>query len=245
MTALSYALSVSSVLSTRRTDSKTWRCFRRVKMNPGQTNTGPSQGDAALTLANELFRIYFFVRPSSALHPAHQDLATHYFAAQMNNLKLCDTVLSKIGSVEGQLDKRYPRSETVLYRYFRGRIFLYQRNLLQVRPLPPRTLESLLMCLAGGGRRRTTWRGRSTCVPPKASTTEGQPSPPSLPSRPQSSSAYCRRAILIYLVAVAIPVGRMPPRALLDAFNLSDQYSLLISAVKVRPRTPSSSFTTC
>lgn len=32
-------------------------------MAPGQApQQGPSQGDAALTLANELFRIYFFVR---------------------------------------------------------------------------------------------------------------------------------------------------------------------------------------
>ncbi|KAG0144407.1 hypothetical protein CROQUDRAFT_672396 [Cronartium quercuum f. sp. fusiforme G11] len=67
----------------------------------------PSKRRAAFSLANGLFKIYFF----------------------LNNMRLCDTVLKNTSNVIDQLETHYPKSEMVTFYFYLGRLSLYQRRL--------------------------------------------------------------------------------------------------------------------
>ncbi|EGG04663.1 uncharacterized protein MELLADRAFT_88694 [Melampsora larici-populina 98AG31] len=71
----------------------------------------PSKRRAAFSLANGLFKIYFF----------------------LNNMRLCDTVIKNTSNVIHQLETHYPKSELVTFYYYLGRLSLYQRRLHQAR----------------------------------------------------------------------------------------------------------------
>ncbi|KAA1101750.1 hypothetical protein PGT21_029147 [Puccinia graminis f. sp. tritici] len=71
----------------------------------------PSKRRAAFSLANGLFKIYFF----------------------LNNMRLCDTVVKNISNVLNQLETHYPKAELVTFHYYLGRLALYQRRLHKAR----------------------------------------------------------------------------------------------------------------
>ncbi|KAH9819997.1 hypothetical protein DFH28DRAFT_955138 [Melampsora americana] len=71
----------------------------------------PSKRRAAFSLANGLFKIYFF----------------------LNNMRLCDTVIKNTSNVIHQLETHYPKSELVTFYYYLGRLSLYQRRLHQAQ----------------------------------------------------------------------------------------------------------------
>ncbi|KAA1116875.1 hypothetical protein PGTUg99_028281 [Puccinia graminis f. sp. tritici] len=74
----------------------------------------PSKRRAAFSLANGLFKIYFF----------------------LNNMRLCDTVVKNISNVLNQLETHYPKAELVTFHYYLGRLALYQRRLHKVQFCP-------------------------------------------------------------------------------------------------------------
>ncbi|PLW14467.1 hypothetical protein PCASD_14386 [Puccinia coronata f. sp. avenae] len=76
-----------------------------------RTPEEPSKRRAAFSLANGLFKIYFF----------------------LNNMRLCDTVVKNISNVLNQLETHYPKAELVTYHYYLGRLALYQRRIHKAR----------------------------------------------------------------------------------------------------------------
>ncbi|OAV96982.1 hypothetical protein PTTG_11649 [Puccinia triticina 1-1 BBBD Race 1] len=76
-----------------------------------RTPEEPSKRRAAFSLANGLFKIYFF----------------------LNNMRLCDTVVKNISNVLNQLETHYPKAELVTFHYYLGRLALYQRRLHKAR----------------------------------------------------------------------------------------------------------------
>lgn len=68
-----------------------------------------SKKEDMLEMANQLFKIYF----------------------KMNNLRLCSTIIGPIQRLpqfEETFDEKYGTSQRVTYRYFRGRLALYDEN---------------------------------------------------------------------------------------------------------------------
>ena len=72
----------------------------------------PGKRDALFFLANATFKVYFALK----------------------NLRLCDTVINSTQGAAASLDIAYPKSDRVAFAYYRGRIYLYQRRLVQVSP---------------------------------------------------------------------------------------------------------------
>lgn len=60
----------------------------------------------------------------------------------MRNLRLCDTMLSNIqNSIASAGQANYTKADQVGFSYYKGRIYLYQRRLPQVRTLICDSLE--------------------------------------------------------------------------------------------------------
>ncbi|KAH9464692.1 hypothetical protein MJO28_001603 [Puccinia striiformis f. sp. tritici] len=89
----------------------------------------PSKRRAAFSLANGLFKIYFF----------------------LNNMRLCDTVVKNISNVLHQLETHYPKAELVTFHYYLGRLALYQRRLHKARESLKKSFD---LCKADSWRNR-------------------------------------------------------------------------------------------
>lgn len=48
---------------------------------------------------------------------------------QLNNLRLCDTVVKNVRDAIDFLDTQYPRADRVTFSYYMGRMYLYQRRM--------------------------------------------------------------------------------------------------------------------
>lgn len=79
----------------------------------------PNKRRAAFSLANGLFKIYFY----------------------LNNMRLCDTVVKNTANVIHQLETHYPKSELVTFHYYLGRLALYQRRLHDARDSLKRSFD--------------------------------------------------------------------------------------------------------
>ncbi|CAH7669428.1 hypothetical protein PPACK8108_LOCUS4050 [Phakopsora pachyrhizi] len=79
----------------------------------------PSKRLAAFSLANGLFKIYFF----------------------LNNMRLCDTVVKNTSNVIHLLETHYPKSQLVTFYYYLGRLALYQRRLHKARESLKRSFD--------------------------------------------------------------------------------------------------------
>lgn len=75
-----------------------------------RSQESPCKRDALFFLANATFKVYF----------------------ALSNLRLCDTVINSTQSAAHHLDS-YPKADRVAFAYYRGRIYLYQRRLAEVR----------------------------------------------------------------------------------------------------------------
>lgn len=94
-----------------------------------RTPEEPSKRRAAFSLANGLFKIYFF----------------------LNNMRLCDTVVKNISNVINQLETHYPKAELVTFHYYLGRLALYQRRLHKARESLNKAFD---LCLKDSWRNR-------------------------------------------------------------------------------------------
>lgn len=88
-----------------------------------------SKRRAAFSLANGLFKIYFF----------------------LNNMRLCDTVIKNVSNVLHQLETHYPKAELVTFHYYLGRLALYQRRLHKARDSLKKAFD---LCKADSWRNR-------------------------------------------------------------------------------------------
>ncbi|MBW0476216.1 hypothetical protein O181_015931 [Austropuccinia psidii MF-1] len=117
---LSHALVQFAILADRQRGSnkneKTSEAARQMTTTLGmacidRSTEEPNKRRAAFSLANGLFKIYFFLK----------------------NMRLCDTVIKNTSNVINQLETHYPKSELVTFHYYLGRMALYQRRLHKAR----------------------------------------------------------------------------------------------------------------
>lgn len=51
---------------------------------------------------------------------------------QLNNLRMCDTVIKNTRDARDYLDSQYPKADQVTFAYYTGRLFLAQRRMRKV-----------------------------------------------------------------------------------------------------------------
>jgi hypothetical protein len=64
----------------------------------------------------------FFMITNHGLNPM-------IFGMQLNNLRLCDTVVKNVRDAIDYLDTQYPKADRATFSYYMGRMYLYQRRM--------------------------------------------------------------------------------------------------------------------
>ncbi|KAK1859078.1 hypothetical protein I4F81_001676 [Pyropia yezoensis] len=140
---------------------------------------GDTKKWAALGLVNQLFRCYF----------------------SLNQLRLCRNLIRAVEAASFLPFEGFPAPHRVTYKYFTGRLSLYEEQY-------GAAAESLAYAL------------NRLPAPP----------PPSAPPAADRYAGH-RRAVLLYLVPARLLLGVAPSAALLDRYDLTDTYGGIVRGV--------------